>query len=50
MNLISFTILLTLKPSRCFNLKLEELSYKEGQELALLNNCYTDIFTEVETC
>ena len=47
-NLVSLTVLLTLRPFTLFNLKLEQLSCKKALKIALLGNCFFDLFTEVE--
>ena len=46
--LISLTLLVIVRPFSLFNLKLEQLSFKKRQKFALLDNCFTDLFTEVE--
>ena len=47
-NLISLTILVTLRPFTLFNLKLEQLSCKKVLKFALLGNYFSDLFTEVK--
>ena len=46
-NLISLTILVTLRPFT-FNQKLEQLSSEKVLKFALLGNCFSELFTEVE--
>ena len=47
-NLISFMILVTLRPFTHLNLKLEQLSCKKVLKFAFFNNCFFDLFTDVE--
>ena len=47
-NLISLTILVTVRPFTQFILKLEQLSRKKVLKFSLLGNCFSDLFTEVE--
>ena len=49
LNLSYLTILVTLSVSPCFNLKLEQISCKKVQKFVLLDNCFSDLLTEVET-
>ena len=46
-SLISLTILVTQGLSHSFNLKLEQLNCKKVFKIALLANCFSDLFTEV---
>ena len=32
----------------CFNLRLQQLSFKKAQKIVLLDNCFSDLFSEVE--
>ena len=49
-NLIPLTLLVTLRPLtlHCFNLGLEQSICKKGQRLPLLDNCFSDLLTDVE--
>ena len=47
LNLSYLTILVTLR-SFCFKLKLEQLSGKKVQKLALRGNCFSALLTEAE--
>ena len=47
-NLISLIYLVTPKPFIFFNLKLEILSCKKVPKIALLGNCFSQLFAEVE--
>ena len=47
-NLICFPILGTLNLSWCFNLKLEQLICKKVLKFVSLDNCTSDLFTEVQ--
>ena len=47
-NLISLTILVTLRLFTLFNLMVEQLSCKKGQKFVLLYKCLSDLSTEVE--
>ena len=47
-NLISMAILVALRPFTPFDLKLEHLSSKKGLKSALIANCFSDLFTEIE--
>ena len=44
LNLISWKILLTLRLWQCFNLEIRQLICKIGQNLLLLDNCFSDPF------
>ena len=46
-NLISLTFLVAVS-SHCLDLKLEQLSGSKVLKFALLGNCFSDLFTEVE--
>ena len=45
-NLMSLIILVTLRPSHSFNLKLEQLSSKKVFKPALLGNYFSHFFTK----
>ena len=47
-NVISLIIMVTLRSFTLFNLKLEQLSCKKKLKYDLLDNCFSDLFTEVE--
>ena len=47
-NVISFTIVVIIRPSTLFLSKLKQWSCKQELKLALLGNCLSDLFTEVK--